>query len=367
MSKGRILIVDDQEQNRYLVEVLLKGNGYETVLANNGVEALDRLQFCEFDLIISDILMPVMDGFGLCRQEKIDELLRQIPFIVYTATYTGPQDEAFALKIGASRFVQKPCEPEFLMATVRDVIAAGRSGETGPPPEPAQDEEVFKLYNERLVRKLEQKMLQLEIETKVLIETEEVLRISERKYRRLHERMTDGFFYVDMQGRILESNESFRQMVGYSAEELSRLAYQDLTPEQWHALDEDILHNQVLLKGFSEAYEKEYCRKDGTVFPVELRGFLVNNDAGEEDGMWALVRDMTERKEAERAQKELEEQLYQAQKMESVGRLAGGVAHDFNNMLSVILSYAQMGLERSEPGSSLNGYLQGFLKIKCSS
>jgi PAS domain S-box-containing protein len=361
MQHNRILVVDDQEENRYLIEVLLKGNGYEAFSTNNGAEALAQLHSGEFDLIISDILMPVMDGFELCRQVKADERLRRIPFIVYTATYTGPQDEAFAMKIGANQFLQKPCEPELLMATVREVMAAARSGEAAPPPEPPQDEEVFKLYNERLVRKLEQKMLQLEQETKTLRETEKALRISERKYRRLHESITDGYAYVDMQGFIRESNESFRRMLGYTDEELSRLTYIDLTPEKWRAYEQEIVTTQVLSQGYSEVYEKEYCNKDGRVFPVELRTFLVRNDVDEKEGMWALVRDVTERKQAEKAQKELEEQLHQAQKMESIGRLAGGVAHDFNNMLSVILSYAQMGLEKTESGSSLHGYLQDIL------
>lgn len=357
----KILIVDDHVDNRYLAEALLTGNGHQVQAVANGVEALAQLQSREFDLIISDILMPVMDGFELCRKVKMDKKLCQIPFIVYTATYTGPQDEALALKIGADRFLQKPCEPDLFMAVIEEVMAAPKSGDSLPKVDPLQEEEVFKLYNERLVRKLEQKMVQLENETKALRETEEALRASEKKYRRLYESMTDGFAYVDMQGNIRESNEAFQQMLGYRGEELARLTYNELTPENWHAYEQEIVQNQILKKGFSEVYEKEYRKKDGSTFPVELRTFLICNDVGEKEGMWAIIRDLTARREAEKFQQGLEDQLHQAQKMESVGRLAGGVAHDFNNMLSVILSYAEMGLGKTAPGSALHGYFEDIL------
>lgn len=356
-----ILIVDDQVENRYLAEALLKGNGHEVQAVANGTEALVQLQSRQFDLIISDILMPVMDGFELCRKVKTDAQLCQIPFIIYTATYTGPQDEAFAMKIGADLFLQKPCEPDAFMEAIRDVMAAVKRSDSLPKADPPREEEVFKLYNERLVRKLEQKMLQLEKETKALRETQEALRISERKYRRLHESMTDGFVYVDMQGIIQESNEAFRRMLGYTEEELSRLTYIDLTPEQWHIYEQEIVQSQILDKGFSDVYEKEYRKKDGRIFPVELRTFLICNDFGDKEGMWSIVRDLTKRRQTQKFQQGLEDQLHQAQKMESVGRLAGGVAHDFNNMLSVILSYAEMGLEKTAPGSSLHGYFEDIL------
>ncbi|HBG18575.1 MAG TPA: hybrid sensor histidine kinase/response regulator [Desulfobulbaceae bacterium] len=357
----RILSVDDRDDNRYLLEVLLRGNGYEVVSAANGAEALERLSQDSFDLIISDILMPVMDGFELCRKVKTDERLRRIPFIVYTATYTGPQDEAFAIKIGADRFLIKPCEPEALLAAICQVLATTRDAKDNSDPAPASDEEVFKLYNERLVRKLEQKMLQLERETAALREAETALRHSERKYRKLYESMTDGFGYTDMHGRFVESNESYRQMIGYNEEELVRMTYRDITPEKWLAFEEETVMRQLLAHDASEVFEKEYRHKDGRIFPVELRVFLVRDEHGREEGMWAIVRDLTERKRAEKQQKLLEEQLHQAQKMESIGRLAGGVAHDYNNMLSVILGYTQMALGKTEPGSPLQGDLQEIL------
>lgn len=357
----RILNVDDREDNRYLVEALFCGNGYEVQSVANGAEALSQLETGEFDLIISDILMPVMDGFELCRRVKKDERLRKIPFIAYTATYTGAQDEAFAMQIGADRFIVKPCEPDVLMSAVRELLSSPGRDTRNPSFTPPGEEEVFKLYSERLVQKLERKMLQLEQKTVALRETQEALRSSEKKYRRLHESMIDGFIFVDMLGNILETNQSFCKMLGYSAEELSRMTNIDLTPKQWHGYEKDIVINQILPNDFSEIYEKEYIRKDGTIFPVELRTFLVRNDHGREEGMWAIVRDLSDRKRAEKVRNELENQLHQAQKMESVGRLAGGVAHDYNNMLSVILGCSELALKKTEPGSPLHNDLQVIL------
>ncbi len=171
---------------------------------------------------------------------------------------------------------------------------------------------------------------------------EEALRESEAKYRRLHETMTDAFVRIGMTGNIQEANRAYQALLGYTEEELLKRTYGDLTPEKWHALESNVVAEQVLVNGHSQVYEKEYRRKDGTVFPVELRTFLLRDDAGQPVGMWAIVRDITERKHAEEDRARLESQLIQAQKMESVGRLAGGVAHDFNNMLSVILGYAEL-------------------------
>jgi PAS domain S-box-containing protein len=132
---------------------------------------------------------------------------------------------------------------------------------------------------------------------------------SDRKYRNLHMNMIDGYVYMDMQGRITDSNEAFRQMVGYTADELKNLTYRDLTPDKWHGYVQDIIHEQILNVGHSGVYQKEYRNKDGTVFPVELRKFLIRNENGENEGMWAIVREISERKRAEEALRASEEKF----------------------------------------------------------
>ena len=133
---------------------------------------------------------------------------------------------------------------------------------------------------------------------------------TEIKFRSLHMSMMDGYVFVDMDGKIADSNLAYQQMVGYNAGELALLTYDLLTPAKWHEYEKSIVQGQILPKGHSEVYQKEYVKKDGTVFPVELRTFLVRNASGENEGMWAIVRDITERKEAEEALRRSEKEYH---------------------------------------------------------
>jgi PAS domain S-box-containing protein len=159
----KILVVDDNEQNRYILKLLLEGQRYDVVPVQNGIEALEAARTNPPDLIISDILMPGMDGFSLCRQWKTDEQLRGIPFIFYTATYTDPKDEDFALSLGAERFVRKPAEVDVFIRIVKEVLDQFKKKKPEFPSSPITEEKVFfKKYNEALIRKMEDKMLELE-------------------------------------------------------------------------------------------------------------------------------------------------------------------------------------------------------------
>jgi len=159
----KLLIVDDNEQNLYMLQVLLEGAGYEVTLARDGAEALEKARRAPPDMIITDILMPTMDGFTLCRKWKKDTVLKTIPFVFYTATYADPKDEELALNLGAERFIRKPMEPAAFVEILREVIREAEAGRLVAPREPVEEERVFlKEYNEALIRKLEDKMLQLE-------------------------------------------------------------------------------------------------------------------------------------------------------------------------------------------------------------
>ncbi|OPY31669.1 MAG: response regulator PleD [Methanomassiliicoccales archaeon PtaU1.Bin124] len=159
---SEILIVDDNEQNLYMLESLLRGQ-YKVKMAHNGEEALNEALMSPPDLIITDVLMPVMDGFQLCLRWRSTETLRRIPLIFYTATYTEPQDEKFAMSIGVDRFIVKPQRPELLLNTISEVLAESK-GEDYLPDLPKVDFKALQEYNEILFRKLQKKVIQLETE-----------------------------------------------------------------------------------------------------------------------------------------------------------------------------------------------------------
>jgi response regulator RpfG family c-di-GMP phosphodiesterase len=132
-----------------------------------------------------------MDGFQLCRELKKDAYLRDIPFIFYTATYTDPRDAAFALSLGADKFLIKPLEPEVFIKAIQEVVdhkaVAAPSGATEALTE---DEAIYlKEYNARLITKLEKKMLDLEAANRALIDDIEERERSARERLRLEEKL----------------------------------------------------------------------------------------------------------------------------------------------------------------------------------
>jgi len=158
-----VLIVDDKEENLYYLQALITGNGYLVESARHGAEALTKARQHPPQLIVSDLLMPVMDGYTLLRHWKSDARLKSIPFIVYTATYTEPEDEKLALNLGADAFILKPSEPEDFIARFREVLSKGA---VAVPDEISSsngdDSDTLKDYSVILIRKLEEKTLQLE-------------------------------------------------------------------------------------------------------------------------------------------------------------------------------------------------------------
>lgn len=173
------------------------------------------------------------------------------------------------------------------------------------------------------------------------------LRASEARFARLAESGIVGIAIADVNGRILDVNEACTRMVGYSREELlsGDVRWFELAPpELRHLADRAVLHLKE--RGVAPPYETETLCKDGTTRPILIGVAMLAYPQ-----CIAFMADLAERKGVEKALRDSETRLRQAQKMEAVGRLAGGVAHDFNNVLSVILSYSDMLLSSLADGN----------------
>jgi len=453
----------------------LSGHGHAVEDARHGAEALVKARQSAPDLIVSDLLMPVMDGYTLLRHWKADDRLQRVPFIVYTATYTEPEDERLALSLGADAFILKPAEPDAFIARVREVLNRAAAPRPQPPQKPVGEEkELLKVYSETLIRKLEEKTLQLEEVNRALEQdiagrktSEAALRESEAQFRQLVEAMpqilwitrpdgghthfnqrwmdftgrtleeslgdgwnpafhpddrpraaelwkqattsgqpyeieyrlrrADGTYHWmlgralpirdtagkivkwfgtctdidelkraqdriseqaalldkaqdailvrDLEQRVVYWNRSAERLYGWTAEEaggrpVQELIYRD--PAEFLAATE-----ATMSKGEWVGAIRQFT-KDGRALAVESRWTLVRDDQGRPRSILAINTDVTERQK-------IEAQFLRAQRMESIGTLAGGIAHDLNNVLAPILISVELLQEevRSEDGQAM--------------
>jgi len=177
------------------------------------------------------------------------------------------------------------------------------------------------------------------------------LQASEGRFRRIVESNMIGIIFWEVQGGITEANDAFLKMVGYTREDLAAgvLCWKDMTPPEYAHLVERGL-KEITAIGVCTPFEKEYIRKDGSRVPVVFGATLLE---GFQDRGVGFVLDISERKRADKALRESEKQLRHSQKMEAVGRLAGGVAHDFNNLLTIIAGRSELMRERLRPDDPL--------------
>ncbi|MCK5587654.1 MAG: PAS domain S-box protein, partial [Candidatus Lokiarchaeota archaeon] len=128
---------------------------------------------------------------------------------------------------------------------------------------------------------------------------ETALKESERRYRGLYESSVDGIASADLNGTFIECNQAYADMLGYTKEELRYKTYWELSPKKWRDITARIHREQVFKRGYSNEYEKEYIRKDGTVFPISIRTWVIKDDDGNPLGTWGIIRDITERKKVD--------------------------------------------------------------------
>ncbi|WP_300672689.1 response regulator [Desulfoluna sp.] len=350
----RILFVDDDEDARLSMALLLQELGHEVSTASNGLEALERSQQVLPAVVISDILMPKMDGFELCRQMKCNPDLKRIPFIFYTASYVETRDEQFGMELGAASFLMKPAGPEELAAAIELSLSKPQKISARLAADPLQQAGFIETHRDRLARKLEQKVLELERER-------QQLRRSEEKYRRLVENLQEYFFYSHgTDGVFTYLSPSIQQILGYSEREFCSHYTEYLTdnPMNQNVKRTTDLAIQNIIQ---TPYEIEILHKNGSKHILEVSEYPIANEKGEVVAVEGVAHDITPRKQAELKQKKLERRLQQAQKMEAIGTLAGGIAHDFNNILTAIIGYTELAQEDVFPGTPVSEKLEEVL------
>jgi PAS domain S-box-containing protein len=318
----KLLIVDDDKQGLRVLQALLTSQGYEVITAIHGGQALEKARMEPPDLIISDILMPVMDGFTLCREWKKDKQLKHIPFIFYTATYTDPRDKGVALRLGVERFLLKPLEPQLFLKILEEVVAECHVTVRAAPPTPRQEEETayFREYNEALVRRLEDKVMELEgayevVEREMVDRkrAEEALRESEKRLMEIVNFLPDATFAIDRMGAVTAWNRTMEDMTGVMAEDmLGKGNHEYALP--FYGVRQPVLIDLVFGPNEQIQRQHRFVKREGDIILAEadvpLKGEMhvisakarpLYNSQGAITGAIESMRDITERIDAEEA------------------------------------------------------------------
>ncbi len=287
----KILVVDDKEEGRKLLEAVLTHNGYEVVSAENGKQALEILNSDSIDIIIADILMPVMDGYTLLSICKSDQRLKNLPFIFYTATYVSEEDEKLAMDLGADLFIRKPVDiDDFIIRlkqTVKDFYEKKQIVRTGIFP---KLEDIQSSYNRVLVEKLEKRTIELE----------NILRL----YNMFDRYVDDLIFWLDENGHFTLVNHQI-EVYGYKREEVIGKHFSDfLTPKSQIVARE---HFEIAKKSqySQDEYEVEAVEKNGSIVNLNLRFYTIR-EGNKFIGRFGIGRDITKLRKSERELKSSE-------------------------------------------------------------
>jgi diguanylate cyclase (GGDEF)-like protein/PAS domain S-box-containing protein len=305
-----VLIVEDHEENRNLFKILLEANGYRVTAAGDGLEALAAARRDPPDAIVSDVLMPKMDGFALCRAWMQDAALRAIPFIFYSATYVRPDDEQFAMALGAVRYLIKPVKAEVFLRELRAMLQQWAGHAAPTPASPLDDAASHALHESALARKLEDKMAQLEAANRKLRESEE-------KYRRIYDNLQDVYVESSLDGTILEMSP---QVATLSKGQYKR---EDLIGTSVNVFYADSQYREAMLlamkqQGRAIDMESMFRNRDGSLIPCSISATIVRAADGKLKSV-ATLRDITERKRIEEVLRNSEAELKAAQRVARIG------------------------------------------------
>ncbi len=310
----KILIVDDNANDRRLVRLIFKKHGYQEIIeASDGCEGVEKARVARPDLIVSDALMPRMDGFQFLRTLKTDQELRNIPFVFFSAVYTGIKDEELALRLGAERFITRPKEPaEFWreMAGVLEEIATGKK-KGGAPGLMEEEKEYLRKYCEIVTGKLEEKVHELEDNLARRMEAEKELIESQKRLKALAielahaEERERGRIAVELHDAVGQRLAHMRMGLGalmrmpLPAEGSKRIdeisGILDAAIEQLRSLTFRISPPVLQLVGFEAAVEA-LCEKFQEDFAIRVTFFneAVQRTIGEElrGGLYRIVREL---------------------------------------------------------------------------
>src|SRR5450830_70439 len=221
-----LLIVDDQPTDLKLLRAQLEAEGHVVFEAHDGVDALALLERQRVDVVISDILMPRMDGYRLCHEIRTCTM-HDLPVIIYTATYTSPSDEKLALDVGADKYLKKPASVETIIAALHEVIAQPHAA---PRPDARPAVEVLKQYNERLVSKLKEKNTELQA--------------AEVKFRALVEQSIVGI-YIVQDDQFVYVNPGMQKIFGWSEAEMTSRTVSDFIVPEDDALARENIRKRI--------------------------------------------------------------------------------------------------------------------------
>ncbi|MUH01225.1 response regulator [Scytonema sp. UIC 10036] len=322
-DKGVILIVDDNPANLEMLLEFLADAGFTVLVAEDGESAIAGCEYAPPDMILLDILMPVMDGFETCQRLKANPLTQDIPIIFMTAL-TATVDKIKGLSLGAVDYVTKPLQHEEVLARI---------------------ELHLKLRN--LTKALQEQNQRLEREICERTQAEQKIREQAAllgEQAALLDITTDAILVRDFDNQIRFWNQGAEHLYGWQVTEvigknINQLLYR---PENLPQLQN--IQKSLTEHGCWEG-ELEQVTKQGKKIIVASRWTLMRDRHGQPKSILTVNTDITEKKQ-------LESQFLRTQRLESLGTLAGGIAHDLNNILTPILSAAQL-LQLKRPDSDL--------------
>ncbi len=318
-----ILAVDDIPENLLLLDDVLSEQNFKVLSATNGLEGLKVIEEQEVQLIISDAMMPKMDGFQFCKSVKNNPRTASIPFIIYTSDYIDQEDKELAQNIGVDRYVVKMGGTDSIVDAVREMIAKTYH----PSPQKIQtassenqsldDREFIERHDKILIKKLEEKMISLEEYSLQLLKKNDELQRSEIRYRLLFERASIPIFVMDVYGQqLLDMNTEAVHLLGYTREELLEL-------KRLPFADPDIQSELIITQSFSG--ELTVKSKEGKVICLEGTASVIDYD--KDKRILVFTRDVTE-------QKAMLEKIFQTEKLSLLGTIAAGIAHEVRNPLA---------------------------------